>query len=141
MWPRILRACAGACLFASLVPFFARAQESPLDEAASSIAAAINQSREKHQSVLVCDFISGRGQLTALGVHVGDQASASLARAAGSSFRVIDCSQSIDTLHNMGLERETANGPCLEEIVARRLKADFFISGRLSFQKECRRSI
>jgi hypothetical protein len=131
-------------LFASLVPFFARAQESPLDLAASSIAAAINQSREKHKSALVCDFISGRGQLSALGVHVGDQTSASLShvlQVPRSSFRVIDCSQSIDTLHNMGLERETANGPCLGEIAAQRLKADFFISGRLSFQKECRRSI
>lgn len=109
-----------------------RAQGSSLDSSAASIAAIV--SKEKHSTVVVCDFVGGRAQLTALGVQVGDDLSAAVVRAAGSSFRVVDRAQYVDTLHGLGLEREAANGRSLQQIVAEKLKANYFLSGRLQFR-------
>jgi len=106
-----------------------RAQQSPLNSAASQIADALSHSKRK--TVVVFDFTGPGNKATALGQTIADDFSAALAKSAH-HFRVLPRSQVSDVLADYRITIATDNDAQLMPWLAQNLNAQAFVTGQLS---------
>jgi TonB family protein len=102
-----------------------------LDSRAAALISDIKKSGGRR--VLVCDF-SGPTGLTALGIDLANEFSATIAREGGGVIEPVDRSKIPELLHQVRLERENADSHLQGELAAGQLSADDFVSGELSVE-------
>jgi TonB family protein len=118
------------CVFAISFFFTPRlcAQEALLNSRAAIAVDSLKEIGAKR--VVVCDFSGPKG-LTALGINLADEFSATISRDANGTIDVVDRAKLPEVLHQLGLEREYAGSALQGEIAAQQLSADSFVSAKL----------
>jgi len=106
-----------------------RAQEALVNSRAAIAVDSLKEIGAK--KVVVCDF-SGPNGVTALGINLADEFSASISHDANGTIDVVDRAKVPEVLHQLGLEREHADSALQGEIATQQLSADSFVSAKLS---------
>lgn len=109
----------------------ARAQNSPIQELASRLAASISAANQK--SVIVFDFVGPGDKFTALGTDLADQFSAALAQSA-TTFTVADRKEILDELQKKNYELQALLGTDLALSLARDLDVQSVVFGKISLK-------
>lgn len=131
-WPRLASLVALFALLLLATPP-ARAQDSPIQELASRLAASISSSHQK--SVIVFDFVGPGENFTALGTDLADQFSAALAQSA-TTFTVADRKEILDTLQKKHYEMQALLGMDLALPLAHYLDVQSAVFGQISVKDD-----